>query len=124
MAIVRTRANIDAYRPLSASRTRLILTMRCSGRNFATSAMNCVMSGTISGLTAWTSDPVDRCIAGLLDGARVGAHGSAMEPLVLIIWLWVGERFEEVQIPHLGRTECFPTAHMRAANASAPASRR
>jgi hypothetical protein len=47
-----------------------------------------------------------------------------MEPLVLIIWLWVGERFEEVQIPHLGRTECFPTAHMRAANASAPASRR
>ena len=26
---------------------------------------------------------------------------------MLIIWLWVGERFEEVQIPHLGRTECF-----------------
>ena len=40
---------IDAYRPLSGSRTRLILAMRCSGGNFNTSAMNRVMSGTIRG---------------------------------------------------------------------------
>ena len=31
------------------------------------------------------------------------AQGSAMELFTLTIWLWMGARFEEMQIPNLGR---------------------
>ena len=29
-----------------------------------------------------------------------------MELFTLIIWLWMGARFEETQIPNMGRGEC------------------
>ena len=29
-----------------------------------------------------------------------------MEPFTLTIWLWMGARFEETQIPNMGRGEC------------------
>ena len=29
-----------------------------------------------------------------------------MEPFTLIIWIWMGQRFEETRIPNLGREEC------------------
>jgi hypothetical protein len=30
-----------------------------------------------------------------------------MEPFALIVWLWMGQRFEETRMEGLGRDECF-----------------
>ena len=30
-----------------------------------------------------------------------------MEPFTLIIWLWMGARFEQTQVLNLGRSECI-----------------
>ena len=35
------------------------------------------------------------------------AELEPMEPFTLIIWLWMGARFEQTQVLNLGRSECI-----------------
>jgi len=38
--------------------------------------------------------------------AKLWANDSPMESFALIIWIWIGARFEETRIENLTREEC------------------
>jgi hypothetical protein len=45
-----------------------------------------------------------------------GKEAGLVEPFVLVIWLWVGMRFEKVRIQNLGRSECIELKFQIASN--------